>query len=368
MSGAFASAALNLHANGLAVIPTGKGDGKSPLVKGWSAWKGQRRETVEQFARKHPDANIGVLTGLSRLTVVDCDDEKTLADAESRFGKSPLVTRSPRGGGHLYFKSNGERNANLRPELNIDVRGVGGLVLAPPSVRDGVGAYRLERGSWNDIAHLPQVAPGSLGRSNRRREVSALESRANRSIEGGRNNTLFAALRYQAGDCDSLESLMLEAHAINSQFNPPLPFAEAEKVARSVWKLKVEGRIIKKGQQRIQLSLDELESLTADGLYFLSWLKRWHGAKDGAPFALAPKSMAKTQVLPGWGRRRIEIAMIELRARGYLVRTHKGGSKSGDPSLYRLIHMGSPSSPNITNTPPAASSPGRSFKSFKEAA
>src|SRR5687767_5580732 len=101
MMGAFADAAIELHARGMGVIPTGGEDGKTPLVRGWSKWRGQTRETVEAFARKHPAANVGVITGLSRLTVVDCDDERTLADAESRFGHTPLVARSPRGGGHL---------------------------------------------------------------------------------------------------------------------------------------------------------------------------------------------------------------------------------------------------------------------------
>src|SRR4051812_9503477 len=113
-AGPFGAAATALHAQGLAVIPTGGPDGKAPLVRGWSAWRGQRRETVETLARKHPAANVAILTGLSHLTIVDCDDENTLADAEGIFGRSPIVARSPRGGGHLYYASTGERNANLR--------------------------------------------------------------------------------------------------------------------------------------------------------------------------------------------------------------------------------------------------------------
>lgn len=163
MSGPFANAALDLHARGLVVIPTGGQDGKTPMVKGWGKWKGQRRATVEKFASSHPDANVGVLTGLSRLTVVDCDDEKTLADAEGRFGVTTFVTRSPRGGGHLWFRSSGEPNANLRSAgLNIDIRGKGGLILTPPSLRPGVGLYKVARGSWDDLATLPPVNAAAL--------------------------------------------------------------------------------------------------------------------------------------------------------------------------------------------------------------
>lgn len=250
MTGPFEAAALELHGHGLSLIPTGGDDGKTPLVGGWSAWKGQRRATVEAFARKYPDANIGVLTGLSGLTVVDADDETTLADAERLFGYSPIVTRSPRGGGHLYYKSTGERNANLRRSgLNIDIRGQGGLVLAPPSVRSGRGEYRMERGSWTELQKLPAIRPGAIPQRPERQRVERAEKIE--SGEGSRNVSLFTALRYHAPLCSSADELTMEAHAINAQFTPPLPRCEAEKVAGSVWRMKLEGRILLPGQQRI---------------------------------------------------------------------------------------------------------------------
>lgn len=359
MSGAFQAAAIALHAHGLAVIPTGGDDGKTPLVGGWSAWKGQGRPTVETFAKKYPGANVAVLTGLSKLTVVDADDEETLADAEGRFGRSPIVTRSPRGGGHLYFKSSGERNANLRPDgLNVDIRGVGGLVLAPPSVRAGVGAYRIERGSWDDLATLPTVKAGAIPE---RRALSQKPSKASGTQtataagQGERNSALFTALRYQADACNSLQALIVEAQAINSQYIPPLPTTEAEKVARSVWRLKLEGRIILPGQQRILMLPAELDALGADAFYLAAWIKRWHGAKAGGLFALSPKAMEKAKVLPGWGRRRYGIAISLLCAAKFLTRIHKGGRTKGDPSLYCL---GAPSGPNVTRHPRRPSPPG----------
>jgi len=343
MSGAFGAAALELHKRGLAVIPTGKDDGKSPLVKGWSEWRGQLRSTVEQFVKRHAGANVGVLTGLSRLTVIDCDDENTLADAEQRFGKSPLVTRSPRGGGHLYFRSSGERNANLRREgLNIDVRGVGGLVLVPPSVRAGVGAYRIERGSWDDVATLPRIQAGAIPPRQRAQAPQG-------AVSGERNNRLYSALLDSAQACQSLAELALEAHAINAQFSPPLTQAEAEKVARSVWSMKEQGRLLRRGQQRIQMLPIELERLRADAFFLAAWIRKWHGAKRGQTFALSTKAMARDDVIPGWGRRRYMIAIAELRAAGVLTLDHQGGAKTGDTSLYR---MGAPSEPNITRHPP----------------
>jgi hypothetical protein len=69
----FAAAAFELHSHGLAVIPTGGDAGKVPLVK-WASWRRPPgRAFLEKLIAKHPDANIGVLCGLSNVTIVDVD-------------------------------------------------------------------------------------------------------------------------------------------------------------------------------------------------------------------------------------------------------------------------------------------------------
>jgi hypothetical protein len=341
MSGAFASAALDLHSYGLAVLPTGGNDGKVPLLKNWRRWKGQGRRSVQELADKFPDANVGIITGQSGLTVVDADDEKALADSESRFGVSPLVVRTPRGGGHLYFRSTGEKNANLRREgLNADIRGDGGMILAPPSVRSGVGVYRIERGSWSDLDSLPFAAVVERGQRTAaidpRRPAGCVPAPSPAPKEGARNDTLYRALRFYAEHCDTLEAMLREADALNKEFIPPLPSSEVSRCARSVWRMKTEGRILLPGQQRILTTPAELDRLSADGLYFLMSLRRWHGAKHGEPFALVAKAMARDESLRGWGSRRIRAATRELLGSGDLVLIRKGGSRKGDPSYFRL--------------------------------
>ena len=336
MTGAFQAAAVELHRHGLAVIPTGGADGKAPLVRGWNRWRGQARQTVEALAQKHDGANVAILTGLSRLTVIDADDERTLADAEGRFGRSPIVTRSPRGGGHLYFKSGGERNANLRAHgLNVDVRGVGGLVLAPPSVRSGIGAYRIERGGWDDLPRLPTIARGSLPAIERPDRPAQVRHRTT-APEGERNNALFLALKAHALDCESLEALILEGHAINAQFAKPVELAEVVKTAKSVWNYKSTDRLITKSRPGVVVPFSDLDDLGADGLYLLVVLRRNHGAKPGVPFALATKAMVRHRTIPGWGRARYCNAISQLLHCGRLRLVRRGGKCKGDPHLYCL--------------------------------
>jgi Bifunctional DNA primase/polymerase, N-terminal len=296
MSGAFATAALDLYGAGLKQIPTGGEDGKTPLVRGWGCWKRQSRSTVEHFARKHPDANTGVLTGLSGITIVDYDDERTLASAEFRFGNTPLVTRTPRGGGHLWFRSSGERSANLRGfNWNIDVKGIGGYVVAPPSRKPGGGVYRLERGSWDALHRLPTIAAGAI--PSRSQHIPAdLGVPVDRQI-GNRINALFLGLRQMAPSCETPAELIVVGRRLNASCSSPLPPAEVERTARSVWKIKVEGRLILPGQQRILMLPADLENLNADAFYLLAWVKKWHSARI-EPFALSVKAMEKSDVVP----------------------------------------------------------------------
>jgi Bifunctional DNA primase/polymerase, N-terminal len=164
--GPFRDAAPDLLARGLAVVPCGSADGKVPLVE-WGKWtKRPGLRFVEKLMRRHPSANIGIVTGcLSGITLVDCDGDVDVMIA--CCGDTPLKVRTPRGGVHLYYRFAGERCADLRTEgLKVDVKAAGGFAVVPPSVRpDGPyagRAYEFLAGSWGDLSRLPAARPGSL--------------------------------------------------------------------------------------------------------------------------------------------------------------------------------------------------------------
>jgi hypothetical protein len=176
-SGPFRNAASELLARRLAVLPCGGEDGKVPLIK----WRGCKRlpslAFVEKMAQRHPHANVGIITGqLSGVTVVDCDDGAAVAAMIRRCGDTPLKTRTPNGGVHLWYRHAGEGCAELRGEgLNVDVRGTGGIIIVPPSVRPtGPYAgctYEFIEGSWDDLTRLPAAYPGSLPMPDARGQV-----------------------------------------------------------------------------------------------------------------------------------------------------------------------------------------------------
>jgi hypothetical protein len=113
-------------------------------------------EEVRRDFERWPEANVGIVTGpKSGIFVVECDtveghDVDGIASLEmivAKHGTLPdtLMAESPSGSLHHYFKyPDGMRITNSASKIapGIDVRGDGGMVVAPPSVKPGVGSYR----------------------------------------------------------------------------------------------------------------------------------------------------------------------------------------------------------------------------------
>ena len=113
--------------------------GKRPAVPSWKEFQSRRateQEVREWFSQDGNDVNVGIVTGLiSGLVVVDCDTADDAAFWMTTFPVSPLVVATGRGGSHIYYQlpetSIGNRSRVLG--RRIDVRGEGGVVVAPPS-------------------------------------------------------------------------------------------------------------------------------------------------------------------------------------------------------------------------------------------
>jgi Bifunctional DNA primase/polymerase, N-terminal/Primase C terminal 2 (PriCT-2) len=133
--------------------PWGKTKDPQEIQRDWVRW---------------PDANVGVATGLkSGFWVVEADTLKghgvdgiaSLKQLEAKYGTLPetLMAESPSGSQHRYFKWPANviiRNSASKIAPGVDVRGDGGMVIAPPSVKPGKGTYR-----WlnvHDLADAPK--------------------------------------------------------------------------------------------------------------------------------------------------------------------------------------------------------------------
>lgn len=120
----------------------------------WGATK--TAAEIDRYWQKYPYANLGFMTGsCSGFFVVEADSEKghaidgvaALRKLEAGHGALPdtLMAESPTGSLHYYFNNPPGliiRNSTSAIAAGVDVRGEGGMVIAPPSLRPGVGRYR----------------------------------------------------------------------------------------------------------------------------------------------------------------------------------------------------------------------------------
>lgn len=366
----FLDEAIAATAAGLVVLPCGGPTGKAPLVK----WKTLDRPISPARLKKwradpqFAEANIGIATGASGITVIDCDTPDSLDRLIARFGPTPLIVATPRGGHHLYYRSSGERSGPLRDgDLQIDIKADGGFIVIPPSIRrtgEHAGReYRLISGSWADVPKLPPIREGALApifsearasASNSPSRCSARDQSQHGSDIGHRNRALFDALRGAALKVENRGELADVACALNHTFDPPLDDAEVAQTTESVWGYREEGRLFTAGRSMIAIpgtTFDRLSSADngADGLMLISCLIRNHGARAARnePFAIVAAKMVKATTIKGWAVTRYRNAIDTLLANGFLNRVHKGGRRRGDPHRYLLNLAGSRNSSQL---------------------
>jgi hypothetical protein len=114
-------------------------------------------EEIRKDFRNWPGANVAIVTvATSGIFVVEADTVEghgvdglaSIKALEAEHGPFPetLKAVSPSGSEHYYFNHPGPgikiKNSVSEIAPGVDVRGDGGMVIAPPSVKPGVGEYR----------------------------------------------------------------------------------------------------------------------------------------------------------------------------------------------------------------------------------
>lgn len=164
----------------------GRWSGKTTNGLNWAMTKDPTE--IQKLWGKYPDDPLGIPTGLvNGIFVLDVDTDggsghkydgfAALRALEEKHGPLPptLMAQSPTGSVHYYFRlAPGVRIKNSASEiviegdtraLGIDVRGEGGMVIAPPSKHPRGGQYRWLNDL--DVADAPgwliEIVPKSDG-------------------------------------------------------------------------------------------------------------------------------------------------------------------------------------------------------------
>ncbi len=196
-----------------------------------------------------PYANIGIVTGMvSRLVVLDIDPRHdgvdTLVQLEREHGPLPHSVEALTGGGgrHVYFLHPGEAMRNkVGLAAGIDLRGDGGLVVAPPSIHPSGRSY-----AW-EVSHHPNETPLAAMPLWLRSLVADDEPHPGRPMahsrslvrsgvpEGERNNTIASLtghLLWHGVDPEVVAELLLCWNRIRCR--PPLPDDEVARTVESI--------------------------------------------------------------------------------------------------------------------------------------
>lgn len=194
--------------------------------------------TVEAWWYRWPRANIGIATG-QRYDVIDIDVRSNGSGfpAINRAQRAGLVrgwatiVATPSGGRHIYYPADGSNPQACWSlgELHLDFRGVGGYVVAPPSMLliDGdlrpyvasvfspVPAVPIDAAAVREfLAPTPPSARSAARPAELAFDVAHLADWLAEQQEGNRNNALFWAA------CRCVEGHLSESEAIAALAGP----------------------------------------------------------------------------------------------------------------------------------------------------
>lgn len=153
-------AALEYMDMGLSIIPVDRKT-KKPLLDAWKPYQSQLADLAEvsRWFVRHPTLNLAFATGrVSNIVVVDADGPEAIAFCEANKLTSPIWVESGRaeGGRHYYFRHPGGSEVPNRGKMygrkDLQLRGDGGYIIAPPSVHETGRRYAWHADvEWDDM-------------------------------------------------------------------------------------------------------------------------------------------------------------------------------------------------------------------------
>lgn len=231
---------------GWSVIPV-RAREKRPIIA-WQRYQQQppTAAQVDVWFTRWPSANVGVVTGaVSGLVVVDIDPNhggtESLAALEHEHGHLPATVEAISGGGgrHLYFSHPGEtvhNRAGIKP--GVDLRGDGGLIVAPPSVHPSGNLYQWTAGHAPDQIALAPLPDAFLPRPGHRAGHPTAYWRAllkEGVTEGSRNATIASLtghLLWHGLDSEVVTEMLLCWNRVRCR--PPLGDDEVVRTVASI--------------------------------------------------------------------------------------------------------------------------------------
>ena len=196
---------------------------------------------IRRWWAENPQYNIGLKTGVMWF-VLDVDSKHADAaewlDSVSLPETITAVTGTD--GRHFLFKAPefAVQNSASKVGPHIDIRGVGGYIVAAPSIHpDTKQEYAWDCPDEFPVGH-PAEAPEWLLDLLRPKPADHTEFQAPAVIgEGGRDDTLYkAACSYRSKFSGGFEEIRAMLDGLNMRCVPPLPPRDLDRIAKSACK------------------------------------------------------------------------------------------------------------------------------------
>jgi hypothetical protein len=240
--------ALAYFNEGLNVVPLQRSNKKPPsFLGGWEQYKTERpkESLVESWFKNRDNLQVALVCG--KFLVVDADSPESMSWIEKNLPVTPFKVITGKGMHYYYnnpqnYTTFATRRTNDTPiERLIDIRGVGGLIIAPYNKHANGQVYRpqiLVEWDLHDFTDLPDFTekewlkitgvPKSI--SNNATAPFSLDG----VVEGSRNNQAARFAGYLISKNVNIEFIKFFMQSWNTKNNPPLPQSEIDVIVQSV--------------------------------------------------------------------------------------------------------------------------------------
>ena len=249
---------------------------KKPLAK----WKSTEPATTDEsqirewWGKKYPNANIAIATGENErasglfLVIIDLDNKENKSGSKAFFEwqkensvvfPETLTAKSGGGGYHYYYfceKPYKSKADILGEKSGVDIRTVGGCIIAPPSLHESGKRYEWDGGGFkpDKIALVDTVLMDKLCGDKKKtpapravqsgtfKAVTLSGNPADRAIQklglsfgiGARNDNLFKLTASMQASGFADEVILSELERVNKELcTEPLPENELQTIAKS---------------------------------------------------------------------------------------------------------------------------------------
>jgi hypothetical protein len=240
--------ALAYYDEGYNVVPLQRSNKKPPpFLKGWEQYKQQRpsRDLVKSWFEGKDNLVVALVCG--KFIVVDADSPEAMNWVENNLPPCPFKVVT--GKGMHYYYNNPQnyttfatrRTPETPIERLIDIRGVGGLIIAPWNRHANGQIYKpITFPDWKitdhtDLPDFTEIEFAKItGVPKTETSVQTAPFLLDGVLEGSRNDEAARIAGYLISKNVNIEFVKIFLQNWNKNNNPPLPQEEIERVVTSV--------------------------------------------------------------------------------------------------------------------------------------